>query len=117
MPHAAVGVGHVAGIPRDHVHVHMRHGLAGGSPGVEAHVAAIGLRIEPPIEQLFHLAHELHHRRLLGGRAVEVGRDDTPRYHEHMPGRHRKRIEDRESKLIRAKPLGLGDSREGRGRR
>jgi len=117
MPHATAGVGHVAGIPRDHVHMHMRHGLAGGGPGVEAHVVAIGLGIEPLNEQLPHRAHELHHRHLLGGRAVEVGGHHPPRDHEHMPRRHRKRIEDREGELIRAKPLRLGDGREGRGER
>jgi len=112
MPHAAAGVGHVAGIPRDHVHMHMRHGLAGSNPGVEAHVVAIGLRIEPLIEQPLHLAHELHHRRLLRGRAVEEGGHHPPRDHEHVARRHGKRIEDRKGEGVCAQPLRLGDGRE-----
>ena len=115
MPHAAAGVAHVAGIPRDHVHMHMRHGLAGGSPGVEANVVSIGLRIEPLIEQPFHLAHEHHYRRLLRGRAVEVGGHHPPRDHEHVARRHGNLVVDREGEPIRAEPLRLGDGREWRG--
>jgi hypothetical protein len=49
MPHAAAGVVYVACIPRDHVHMQVRHGLAGGSPGVDADAISIGLRVEPRI--------------------------------------------------------------------
>jgi hypothetical protein len=66
--------------------MHMRHGLAGGGPGVEPDVVAIGLRGEPLIEQPLDLADQLHHSDLLGSRAVEVRRHHPPRYHEHMPG-------------------------------
>ena len=119
MPHAAAGVGHVAGIPRDHVHMHMRHGLAGGGPGVEAHVIAIGLRVKPLVEHGLHLANQGHERPLFRGRALEERRHDPPRDHEHVPGRHRERIEDREAEIICADPLRLGDlqKRRGGGRR
>ena len=117
MPHAAPGVGHVAGIPWDHVQMHMRHGLSSGGPGVKAHVVAIRLRVESLIEQPLHLAHEFHHRRLLRGRAVEVGRHHPPRDHEHVAGRHRKAVIDREGEVVCAEPLRLGDGREGRGER
>jgi len=50
MPHAAARIAHVAGIPRDHVHMHMRHSLTGGGPGIEADVVSIGLRLEPLIK-------------------------------------------------------------------
>jgi hypothetical protein len=98
--------------PRYHVNMHMRHGLAGGGPGVEADVVAIGLRLEPRVEQAFHLAHELHHRRLFRGRAVKVGGHHPPRDHQRMPGRHRKRIEARKGEDVCAQPLRLGDGRE-----
>ena len=65
MPHAAAGVGHVAGIPRDHVHMHVRHGLTGSRPAVEADVVAVGLRIESLVEDPLHLADQLHQRLLL----------------------------------------------------
>ena len=58
MPHATAWVARVAGIPRHHVHMHMRHGLAGGDPSVEAHVVSIWLRIEPLIKQSLHPADE-----------------------------------------------------------
>ena len=107
MPHAAAGVAHVAGIPRDDVHVHMRHGLPGGGPGVEPHVVAIRLGRKPLIEQPFCFAHELHERRLLVGRALEERWNDPPRDHEHVPGRHRKPVVDRERERIRADPIRL----------
>ena len=97
--------------------MHVGHGLSGGGPSVEANVIAIGLWLEPLIEQPFHLANELYHSGLLRSRAVEVGRHHPPRDHEHVPRRNWKRIEDREAEIIRAEPLRLGDSREGRGRR
>ena len=50
MPHAAAGVTHVNGIPRDHVHMHMRHGLAGGGHGIETDVVSIGLGFKPLIK-------------------------------------------------------------------
>ena len=115
MPHAAAGIAHVAGIPRDHVHMHMRHGLAGGGPGVEADVVSIRLRIELTVEQGLHLADERHERLLLRGRALEERRHNPPRDHEHVPRRHGKRVVDREAEVIRADPLRLGDAHKRRG--
>ncbi len=72
--------------------MHMRHGLAGGGPGVEADVVAIGLGIEPLIEQGLHLADKRHERLLLCRRALEERRHDPPRDQEHVPRRHGKRV-------------------------
>ena len=115
MPHAAAGVAHVARIPRDHVHMHMRHGLARGRPGVKADVVSIGPGIEPLVEQGLHLAHEFHERPLLRGRALEERCHHPPRDHEHVPRRHWVRVVDREAETIRADPLRLGGSQKRRG--
>jgi hypothetical protein len=115
MPHAAAGVTHVAGIPRDHVHMHVRHGLAGGGPGIEADVVSIGLRHELLIEQPFDFTHQLHERGLLIGCAIEERRHDPPRDHEHVTRRHREPVIDRERERIRANPLRLGDFQKRRG--
>ena len=114
MPHAAPRVGHVARIPRDHVDMHVRHRLPGSLACVEPDVVAIRLRVQPLVEQLLDLVDELHQRLLLGGRAIKPRRYDPPRDHEHMPGRHRKRIEDRESEVVRAEPPRFGISKKRR---
>ena len=115
MPHAAAGVAHVARIPRNHVHMHMRHGLARGRPGVKADVVSIGLRVKPLVEQGLHLAHEFHERHLLCGRALEERGHHPPRDHKHVARRHWVRVEDREAEVIRADPLRLGDFHKRRG--
>ena len=115
VPHAAPRIGHVAGVARDHVDMHMRHGLAGGGATVEADVIAIGLGIEPLVQELLHVADEVHERRLLFARALEERRHHPPRDHEHMPRRHRIRIEDRKRQMIGADPLRRGDGKERRG--
>lgn len=51
MADAAAGIRHVTEIARDDMDVDMRDGLAGGGPGVEADVVAIGLRIEAEVEE------------------------------------------------------------------
>ena len=115
MPHAAAGVAHVARIPRNHVHMHMRHGLARGRPGVKADVVSIGLRIEPLVEQGLHRADKRHELLLLRGRALEERGHHPPRDHKHVARRHWVRVEDREAEVIRADPLRLGDFHKRRG--
>ena len=115
VPDTATRVGHVAGIARDHMEMHVRHGLAGSRAAVEADVVAVGLGIEPLVQDLLHVADEVHQRLLLFRRALEERRHDALRDHEHMPRRHRIRIEDRKRQSIRAHPLRRGDGEERRG--
>ena len=113
--HAAARIGHVAGIARDHVDVHVRHGLAGGGATVEADVVAVGLRVEPLVEEPLHLGDERHKRPLLFLRALEERRHDPLRDHEDMPRRYRETVADREGERIRAEPLRMGNVEERRG--
>ena len=115
MPHATTRVGHVAGIARDHVDMHVRHGLAGGRAAVEADVVAIGLGIKALVQQPLRFPDEVDQRLLLFRRALEECRHHPPRDHEHMPRRHREAVEDRQRQFIRAHPLRRGDGKERRG--
>ena len=90
MSHPAGGVAHVAGIPRDHVNVHMRHGLAGCGAGIKAYVVSIRLRIEAIIEQGLHPADECYERLLLRVRAIKERRHDPTCDHEHVAWGHGK---------------------------
>ena len=87
---AAARIGHVAGIPRDHMDMHMRHRLPGSGARIKSHVVAIVLRIELRIEERFDAGDELHQGSLLGRRALKEGGHHAARDHQHMPGRHRK---------------------------
>ena len=115
VPHATTRVGHIAGRARDHMDMHMRHGLAGSRATVEADVVAVGLGIEVLVQQLLRVADEVHQRQLLFRRALEERRHDALRDHEHMPRRHWEAVEDRKRQSIRAHPLRRGDGEERRG--
>jgi hypothetical protein len=54
---------HVAAVPRDHVHVEVHDGLAGGGAGVEADVVAVG--VELGVEAGLHLVDEVEDRQPL----------------------------------------------------
>ena len=109
MPHTAAGIGHITGVARDDVYMHMRHRLPGSGTRIEADVVAIGLRIEPRIQQRFDAGDKLHQGGLLGRRALKEGGHHAPRDHQHMPRRDRKRIEDRKAEPVGTEPLGFSD--------
>ena len=117
MPHTAAGIRHVAGIPRDHVHMHMRHGLAGGRSAIETHVVAIGLRLEPRVKHRFHDADHRHQAVFLVVCAIKKGGHHPMRDHQHMARRHGKPVVDREAVLIYTDPLVPGEIQEWRGGR
>ena len=105
MAHAAAGIGHVAEKARNDMDMDMRHRLPGGGTGVEAHVVAVGLWVEPEVEQALGLLDQSHQRSLFLVGRVKPRFDDSAGGDQHMSGRYRKSIEDCKSQIIRAKPI------------
>ena len=85
--------------------VDMRHGLAGGTAGVEADIVAVGFRGKLDVEQALGLLHQSHQRGLFLIGRIEPRFDDAAGGDQDMSGRDRKAIEDREGQVIRAEPI------------
>lgn len=84
---AAFGIGHVALVARDDVHVAMEDGLPGCFAHIDAHIKAVGVEtlvnLLPDI-----LQHDVHRLALVLGQ-VEVGSDVPLGDDERMTGRNR----------------------------
>jgi hypothetical protein len=99
-------------IPRYDMDVDMRHGLAGGGAGVEADVVAVGLRVEPEVEQTFGFLHQRHQRGLFVVGRIEPRFHDAAGGDEDMSGGDRETIEDRKCQIIRAEPIARRNGEE-----
>lgn len=102
MADAAAGIGDVTAIPRDHVDVQVRDGLAGDSAAIKTDVVTVRPRLQLGIELLFDHSDEFHHRRLFGRRGVKPGRDEPPRDDQRMPGADGKTVKDRNASALEA---------------
>ena len=84
---AAFGIGHVALVARDDMHVAMEYGLPGGFAHVDAHVKAVGVKtlvnLLPDI-----LQHDVHGLALMV-RKIKVGGDVPLGDDKRMTGRNR----------------------------
>lgn len=105
MAHAAAGIGHVTEIARDDMDVDMRNRLAGGGPGVEADVVAVGFGRKLVIQQMLGLLHQRHQCGLFRISRVEPCFHNAAGGHQHMSRRNRKPVKYCERKVVGAKPI------------
>jgi len=104
---AAARIVHVAAIPRDHVHVEVRHRLPSGRACVEPDVVAV--RMQLIIELLLDRLDQLEDRRALFGARGEPVRDDPARDHERVSLRHGVAIADGKRQRVVSDPVGDGN--------
>lgn len=112
MAHAVAGIGHVAEIARDDMDRDVRHRLAGRAAGLEAHVAAIGFRVELKVQQALGLIHQQHQCGLFLVGRLEPRFDDSAGGDEDVSGGDGKPVQDRKGQIVRAKPVAHREGEE-----
>ena len=66
MKNTARRFGHISVVAGDHMYMQVRNSLASCNPGIESYIVAVGLRLEPLIQESPHIADQRHHVCLFG---------------------------------------------------